>query len=153
MAGYATKLNALLASLEAACEAVTTANGYDVEIASVSTDLWENPLDRSVKEFPRAYVLPVLDAEGDISIVDANHYDARQQVMVEVWFQLQSGASVVNYGKYAAAVMHAVNAQLASTSCAQNVEPPAISFHVSEKKKGVVLLKYQATMAFSRTDR
>ncbi len=155
MAGYATKLIAVLADLKTAVEGITAANGYDVAIKTVTSDVMESPFDRSQSEFPRAYVYMRPEDVGAVAKEDMTSYEAKFATDIDVWVHAQNGTDVLNLPKYAAAVIYAVAAWNLTDSIGSemDVEPVAISYHYQEKKKCVVRVTFNGAVRFQRTDR
>lgn len=155
MAGYATKLIAIMADLKTAIEGITAVNGYDVAIKSVTSNVLESPFDRSQSEFPRGYVYLRPEDTGSTERLDAQGFEARFATDIDIWVHCQNESDLLNLPKYAAAVIYAVDAWRIADSLGSemDVEPTAISYHYQEKKKCVVRVTFAGAVRFLRTDR
>lgn len=155
MAGYATKLIAVMADLKTAVDGITAANGYDVAIATSTTDVLESPFDRSQSEFPRTYIYLKPEDTGSVERVDLTGYEARFTTDIDTWVHCQDNADVLNLPKYAAAVMYAVESWRLSDSLGaeMDVEPVAVSYHYQDKRKCVVRVTFNGSVRFVRSDR
>jgi hypothetical protein len=155
MAGYATKLVSIQSGILAAVAGITAANGYDVAVASSSADIWESPFDRSVNEFPRGYAYMLPDDPGTIERVDRGAFVASFKLAVDIWVHVQADSTQANLPKYAAAVMYAVEAWQATSTIASemDIEPSAVSYHHTEKRKSVIRVVYSGRVSFRTTDR
>lgn len=155
MAGYATKIIAIMADIKAAVEGITAANGYDVAVRSATADAFESPFDRSTSEFPRAYVYVTPGTDGNVTRIDDQAWEASWAFAVDTWVLVQDTTDLSNLPKYAAAVMHAVEAWRLTDSIGaeMDIEPTTVSYWHMEKKRSVIRVAFDARVRFLRTDR